>query len=65
MAAESGKPKSVAALSPDPVSFKELETSRTGQETHNVADRWTDEHEALFQYLIEEFGGAPERDPDL
>ena len=39
--------------------------SRPGLEKYFPPGPWTDKHEEWFQIMTKEFGGAPERDPDL
>lgn len=46
-------------------SLKESEIKRPGLEKYFPPGPWTDEDERFFQIMIKEFGGAPERDPDL
>ena len=45
--------------------LKESEIKRPGLEKYFPPGPWTDEDERFFQIMIKEFGGAPERDPDL
>ncbi len=63
MAEENGKPRSEG---------EELEPSAEFVPTMTLLEQhsremgpWTEEDERWFQYMTREFGGAPERDPDL
>lgn len=64
MAEENGKPRSEAedsALSSDDF----VPTIRLLERDAADWGPWTDEDEEWFQIMTKEFGGAPERDPDL
>ena len=65
MAEENGKTKSRAVLADARPALKESERSRPGLEKYFPPGPWTEAHEEWFEIMIKEFGGAPERDPDL
>jgi hypothetical protein len=63
MAEENGKPK---------IEAEELASSAEFVPTTTLIKReladwgpWTDEDEEWFEIMTKEFGGSPERDPDL
>jgi hypothetical protein len=65
MTDENGKLKSEVAPAATRPPRKESEISRPGLEKYFPPGPWTEDHERWFQIMIKEFGGAPERHPDL
>jgi hypothetical protein len=64
MAEENGKPQNEVE---DPVSSSEefVPTMTLLKRHAREMGPWTEEDERWFQFMTREFGGAPERDPDL
>jgi hypothetical protein len=64
MAEENGKPKNEGeGAESSPSEF--VPTMELIRRHSREMGPWTDEDERWFQFMTKEFGGAPERDPDL
>jgi hypothetical protein len=60
MAAENGKAEERIVPSSVDSNRKESEIDRPGLEKYALPGPWTEKDEEIFQFVIREFGGAPE-----